>query len=86
MTGDWTAADAALLLDGQRDALIGVAAWARADETPLAALQAAHAPAGAIASGLFALLFDLLAETGTDPAEWAARKQAELLAREADGS
>jgi hypothetical protein len=66
--------------DGERDALAIIAACARDDFEVLPALLRG-ADGLALVVGLLNQVYDILAEHGVDPAEWAARKQAEHRAR-----
>ena len=82
MTGGLTPQQVA---EGQRNALALLAAAASGDFTGIDALKADTViEMNARMAGLFTLLLDALGELGADPAEWAARKQAELLVREAE--
>jgi hypothetical protein len=73
--------------DGRRDALIMLAAAAA--DTDAAAAAASAALRGhvnnAFLAGLLGLLVEALTEHGANVGEWAARKQAGMLADEAGG-
>ncbi len=70
--------------DGERDALALIAALAADDWDAVKVLEAAGA-FPAVLTAVLNFLFDELAGHGTDPAEWAEARQAELRARLAEG-
>lgn len=74
---------AAEYADAERDALAILAAIGRGDTEALQALE--NADLQAVMGALIVLLLGVLAETGTDPGQWLARKQAQALAAAARG-
>jgi hypothetical protein len=87
MDDEATPEDVRQVREAERTALAMLATLAGGDDWEEdAAVVVRDADPHTVLAAAILLLGDALREHGTDPAEWAARKQAESVAREAHGS